>query len=106
MKKNAILLIIALILISCSNPVCPGSQSRPVTTISFSSEENCHVRLTIYNDLEQIVKTLIDEKFAVGQHSVVWDGTDDAGNQVATGVYYYEFIAGDYCATRQMLLLK
>jgi hypothetical protein len=61
----------------------------PVTRIEYGLPVDGRVRLTIYNLLGQAVKTLIDRKESAGIKSVEWDGTDDSGNVLPSGVYFY-----------------
>jgi hypothetical protein len=76
------------------------------TTIEFALPIACHVTLDIYNLTGQKVKTLLDTRMASGHKSVVWDGTNDDGEAVASGVYLYKMSAGNELASRKMLLLK
>jgi hypothetical protein len=78
----------------------------PTTRIAFSLPRSLNVRLEVFNLLGQKVKTLIDQHFSAGQHSVEWDGTDDSGDEVASGVYFYRIRAGDFSDARKMLILK
>jgi hypothetical protein len=80
----------------------------PTTTIRYRIEEAGHVRLTIFSTSGTRVRTLIDgtrEARAVG-HEVVWDGRDDSGGRVASGVYFYRLEAAGVVETRKMTLLK
>jgi flagellar hook assembly protein FlgD len=52
------------------------------------------------------VRTLVDGDLGRGAHTVDWNGEDDAGRLVSSGVYYYRLTAGDATATRRMVLLK
>ncbi len=78
----------------------------PSTTIEFSLPRAEHVRLEVINVLGRVVTTLVDGERAAGQHEVVWDGASDAGNRVASGVYFYRLAAGGNSLTKKMLLLK
>ncbi|RKY65739.1 MAG: hypothetical protein DRQ02_09820 [Candidatus Latescibacterota bacterium] len=91
----------------------------PATTIAFSipgtsrqaaqpsaGQATVRCRLLIYNLLGQKVKTLVSETKAPGRYKVQWDGTDEGGHRVASGVYFYRLIAGDFIKTRKMLLLQ
>ena len=64
------------------------------------------VRLTVYNLLGQEIRTLVDGQLDAGYHTIVWDGMDDAGRQVASGVYVYRMHSGNFSAIRRMMLLK
>jgi len=78
----------------------------PVTDIEFSIPVMSQVELTIFNVLGQEVTTLADDVRAAGVYHVVWDGTDERGSPVASGVYFYRLKAGEFVATRKMMLLK
>jgi len=66
------------------------------------------VHIEIFNIRGQRVRTLLDgsQEFGAGEHSVVWDGRDDDGRTLSSGVYFYRMRAGEYTETRRMLLLK
>ncbi|MFH2050773.1 MAG: T9SS type A sorting domain-containing protein [bacterium] len=78
----------------------------PVTTIEYSLPERSHVIIDIYNVLGQIVRTLINETKSAGSYRTEWNGSDDAGRVVSTGVYVYRFSAGDVVQTKKMVLMK
>lgn len=78
----------------------------PSTTIPFSLPLRSHVVITIYNVVGQRVTTLIDGVKPAGSYRVNWDGRDQHGQTVASGVYLYELQAGEDVDTRKMLLLK
>ena len=52
------------------------------------------------------MRTLVDQVHESGSYNVIWDGKNDAGRQVASGVYMYRMQAGDFVKTRKMVLLK
>jgi hypothetical protein len=62
--------------------------------------------LVIYNVLGQEVRTLVDGVKEAGYYTVTWDGRDGGGNDVSSGVYFYRLRAGDFTATRRMVLMK
>jgi|GEM_PF-890200 len=62
--------------------------------------------LRIYNVLGEVVRTLVDESMAPGVHHEVWDGRDDHGNRVASGIYFYRLRAGEFEQTKKMVLMK
>ncbi len=78
----------------------------PTTQISVSLPRAGATSLTVFNSAGQQVATLLDGTLSAGEHTVEWDGTDDRGRHVATGVYYYRLAAGDFVQTRKMMLLK
>lgn len=78
----------------------------PETQIKYDLPVSGFVNLTIYNVLGQKVKTLVDEFQEVGRKSVIWDGRDDGGHQVASGIYFYKIKAENFDKTRKMILIK
>jgi len=78
----------------------------PTTTIRYSVKDDAPVAIEIYNLKGQKVKTLVSESKTAGEHTAVWNGTDDSGRQVSTGVYFYKMNAGKYSATRKMIMMK
>jgi len=97
----------------------------PFTTVKYDLPERSEVLLTIYNILGRNVRTLVQGMEEPGYKSVVWDGSDDSGRPVSTGVYLYQIRArqpflpapyggqaggggqaGDFTQTRKMLLLR
>jgi hypothetical protein len=78
----------------------------PRTAIRFDVPATVHAKLRIYGVDGRLLRTLMDGTVAPGRHTYTWDSRDDAGRQAAAGVYYYVLEAGDYKATRRMVLLK
>ncbi len=78
----------------------------PETKIEYYVPHRSRVKLTVYNALGQKIKTLVDSHVSRGRHSVVWDGTDELGNQVSSGVYIYALESGNTKLTKRMTLLK
>jgi hypothetical protein len=78
----------------------------PQTHISFRLPRAGHVSLAVYNVRGQQVSELVDWQQGAGEHVVTWDGLDDAGRAVASGIYFYQLTAGEFSETRKMLLLK
>ena len=78
----------------------------PATTISFSIDEQSDLRLVIYDLLGREVRTLLQKNFLAGSYSVVWEGTDNFGNPVASGHYFYQLKAGEVQFTKRMVFLK
>ncbi len=79
----------------------------PETTIAFSIANNAQqAKLEVFNIKGQKVKTLVNKKLEVGRYNVVWNGTDNSGRKVASGVYFYKFDANDYHKINKMLLIK
>ncbi len=78
----------------------------PQTTISFSIAQRANVRLAVYDVNGALVRTLASETRAAGAYQITWDGRDDSGNQVASGVYFYRLATGSFTQTKKMVLLK
>jgi hypothetical protein len=82
------------------NPFNPG------TRIDFSTSVSQEVSLTVYDILGRQVRTLVSETLPIGEHPVWWDGRDDQGAQMTSGVYLYELKSGLDRQVRRMVLLK
>ena len=78
----------------------------PVTAIRYEIARASHVTLRIYSPSGQLVRTLVDRKLLAGSRETTWDGTNDAGNPVASGIYVYRLRAGTVTESRKMTLLK
>ena len=78
----------------------------PVCMIAYALPTDCQVRLDIYNILGQKVRVLVDEYQSAGYKSVTWDGKDDHGQELASGVYFYRLEAGNFTQARKMVLMK
>jgi len=78
----------------------------PVTTIRYELPERTDVRLTIFDLLGREVTTLVSETQEAGFKSVQWDATNSNGQQVSTGVYFYQIKADGFFKTRKMVLLR
>jgi len=78
----------------------------PSTTIRYQIPNDASVNLVIYNVQGQKIRTLVGKEQKSGYYSVVWDGRNDAGQTVSTGLYLYRVQAGSFVATQKMLMLK
>jgi hypothetical protein len=78
----------------------------PSTMINYQLPMNTHAKLSVYNLLGQEVRTLVNGHQPTGIHEVTWDGRDDAGRTVASGVYLYRLEAGGYVQSKKMVLIK
>jgi len=76
------------------------------TTISFNLRSTANVELSIYNIVGQKITTLVSGRVDAGEHNVIWDGRDNSGQEVASGVYYYRLSGNNLNETRRMTLLK
>jgi flagellar hook assembly protein FlgD len=64
------------------------------------------VKIDIFNTQGKKVKTLANSNFSAGEHQVIWNGTNQNGSNVASGVYFYKMQAGKYTSTKKMILMK
>ena len=78
----------------------------PSTTISYSIPKSGLVELAIYNLLGQKIKVLVNQNIASGTHNVQWNGTDENGWLVASGIYFYRINTSEFNQTRKLMLLK
>jgi tetratricopeptide (TPR) repeat protein len=78
----------------------------PETTISFGLPKNGKVELLIYNFLGQKIRTLFEGQMPAGWHNVTWDGADDSGNQVGSGVYLLQMKTEGFNSVQKMTLLR
>ena len=79
----------------------------PSTRIQFALPYKGHVSLKIYNVAGQLVKTMQDGVMDAGSHELTWDGSNNLGSNVASGVYFYKITAGDnYENMKKMVLLR
>jgi hypothetical protein len=76
------------------------------TIINYGLPVSNHVLLEIYNTLGQKVRTLVDRYLKAGVYNTTWDATDDYGNVVPSGVYFYKMQASQYTSAKKMILLK
>jgi hypothetical protein len=82
------------------NPFNPGTQ------IEYTLQKRAQVNLEIYNLLGQKVKTLVDDYQSVGSYHVIWDGKNEAGKAVTSGIYFYRLQVNKATQTKRMVLLK
>jgi len=78
----------------------------PITNFQFTLPKPAHVKIDVFNIVGQKVKTLMDQDMKPGVYQVDWDGKDESGNSVSTGVYFYKVQAGDFSDMKKMVLLK
>lgn len=78
----------------------------PTTVIKFALPASGNVRLAVFNVLGQQVKELVNGAMDAGIHDVVWDGKDNNGATVASGIYFYKLNASNFVDTKKMVLLK
>jgi hypothetical protein len=78
----------------------------PATTMEFVLEKPSQATLRIYDASGRCVRALVSEVRPAGRYAQRWDGNDELGAPVASGVYFYRLEAGDFVAMRKMVLLK
>ncbi|MFC1725563.1 T9SS type A sorting domain-containing protein [candidate division KSB1 bacterium] len=78
----------------------------PETTIKYAMPVSGNVKIVLYNILGQKVRTLVENDMKAGFHKVVWNGRNDLGVKVASGMYIYMIKAGDFRASKKMVLMK
>jgi len=86
-----------------------GSYPNPFnaeTNITFGLPERTRVSLVIYNILGERVKTLVARELDAGTHTAHWDGKDETGGSVASGIYFYRFETEKFAQTKKLVLLK
>ena len=78
----------------------------PTTEIQFDIPSATQINVSIFNLMGQKVKTLANKQAAPGYHIVQWDGTNEKGVSVSTGMYFYTLNTGNHSAMKKMLFLK
>lgn len=84
----------------------------PATVIEYALPKACAVKIQIYNILGQKVRNLVDERQEAGYKTIHWDGKDDNGKEVSSGIYFCRIVAhtgqrsGDFVKCKKMTLLK
>ena len=78
----------------------------PVTTISYALPVTSHVSITVYSILGQTVKTLVEEEKVPGYYNVIWDGRNENGGIVSSGLYIYQIQAGNFRQSKKLMFMK
>jgi len=78
----------------------------PETRIEYFIPLACHVRLDIFNVLGQHVRTIVDEDQVAGEKTVAWDGKNQRGETVTSGIYLYRLEAGEFIQSKKMILIR
>ncbi len=78
----------------------------PSTRIAFEIPQEENVTLKIYNINGELVRTLLNNNLSAGRYEQIWNGKDEAGNYVVSGVYIYRITAGQFDKSANMLLMK
>ena len=82
------------------NPFNPG------TTLNYQLPHTSDVTIVVYDLLGKEIRTLVNEKKPAGSYTAKWDGANDAGHQVASGIYFCKMITSDFTKIQKMTLLK
>jgi FlgD Ig-like domain len=78
----------------------------PTTTIHFSIANPTDVRIDVYDMIGQHVTSLINTQMSAGKYNITWNGQDKNGSRVASGMYLYRMVAGNFTMTKKMLMIK
>ena len=78
----------------------------PVTTLRYDLPEDSFVEITVYDMLGNIIKNLVNQNENSGYKSVQWNATNNTGQSVSAGVYFYTIEAGNFRQTKKMVLIK
>jgi hypothetical protein len=78
----------------------------PSTTIAFNLDKAGHTTISIYSVNGQLQRTVVSKQMTAGSHVVTFDGRDDVGNMLASGVYFYKLQSGQKITTKKMVLIK
>ncbi len=78
----------------------------PFTHIDFQLPNTSWVKLEVFDIAGRKIKILLKKKLMAGHHNVKWDGTNEAGQPVASRVYFYQLRSGEFVQTRKMMLLR
>jgi hypothetical protein len=78
----------------------------PNTNIRYEIPAACHVRLKIYDVAGRLVETFVDRNEPSGRYIIPWDGRDDAGRKMASGIYFYRLQAGSFTDTKRMVQIR
>ena len=78
----------------------------PETNIRFQLPKESGVRLRIFNILGKEIRNLTNRLYQAGEYSITWDGHDERGNPVPSGIYFYQLKAGNFSAVKKLTLLR
>jgi len=78
----------------------------PATSINFILSTASPVTIEIYNVKGQLVRTLLTDSLPAGSHTIVWNGENNSGGSVASGLYFYKMVASEYMGVKKMVMVK
>ncbi len=78
----------------------------PITDIGFGIKESGHISIRIYDAAGRLVTTLVDESRLAGRYTTEWNGQNSDGSSVASGIYFYRLVAGEFVQTKKLVLLR
>ncbi|MCP4605743.1 MAG: T9SS type A sorting domain-containing protein, partial [Proteobacteria bacterium] len=87
------------------NPFSPASTWRS-TTIRYQLASDQRVTLQVFDVAGRLIRTLVDRQVSVGDHSITWNGTNERGEAVRSGVYFYRLDSPDFSDTKRMVLMR
>ncbi len=83
-----------------------GFEPGAITQITYTIADDADVGLRLYNARGELVRTLVDGPRTAGSHTAYWNGRADGGERVGSGVYFYRFTAGDFEASRKLVVVR
>ena len=78
----------------------------PETAIKFAVANDSNVKIDIYNAKGSLVKSLTNDNFKAGEYQLIWNGTDNHGRKVGSGIYFYRMQSENFSSTKKMILMK
>ena len=78
----------------------------PLTRVTFALDRDGPVSLAVYDVQGRLVRRLVSDSLEAGSHTAVWDGSDDSGRRVGSGVYFARLVAGGQVVQHKMVMLK
>ncbi len=89
------------------NPFNPSTRiNYTIPSIGETGNLNNNVILKVFDSLGRVVTTLVNEYKPPGNYNTIWDGTNNLGKPVSSGVYFYKITAGDYSVTKKMVFIQ